>query len=167
MKDIQTQVAGSDAVISGATVNGVHKLKTQYGSSHFGSGGASGFVRCSSNCRTMGVNDNGFAAGPNQVVVIDSTKPARFYARGSDCIGEGRVWGEGGEYTPGTGWVPVPGVWQKGKAERVAWVDDEYILWGPEIVSRKDQPPRSPPGPVAPQGRWGADGHGGRGPKSF
>lgn len=122
METSQTPVAGSDTVISGAAANGTHKLKTQYGSSHFGSGGARGVVRCSSNCKTVGVNDNGFVAGPSQVAVIDSSKSARFYAYGSDMVGEGREWGEAAHFEPNTGWLPVEFIWRKHRDEKMAWV---------------------------------------------
>lgn len=82
-----------------------YALRHIYGASYFGSGGAYGRVRCDANCRTEGWRDNGFVSGPERVVVIDPTKPARFIASGGDCIGrEGREWSEAAEWRPGVGW---------------------------------------------------------------
>ena len=98
------------------------KLTRNYGASYFGSGGGYGSV-CLSNCRTTGKMDNGFCCGPAAVEVINPDLPARFYARGGDCIGDGRDWAEAGEYVPGTGWVAIPGYkLADNKAARQAWL---------------------------------------------
>lgn len=80
------------------------KLSHSYGHSYFGSGGASGSVRYC-NARSAGTGDNGFVCGTSAVAVIDPSLPARVFASGSDCIGEGRSWSEAWEYAPGTGWL--------------------------------------------------------------
>lgn len=97
-------------------------LSRIYGQSYFGSGGAYGAVFCSENCREVGTRDNGFVSGPDAVEVIDPSKPARFYARGGDDIGEdGRQWGESGVYIPDQGWVQSSAHMLSSKEERRAW----------------------------------------------
>ncbi|MEK7500220.1 MAG: hypothetical protein AAB649_06505, partial [Patescibacteria group bacterium] len=79
-----------------------YTLQHIYGSSYFGSGGASGAVITDDNCITVGTRDNGFCSGPKAVLVKDPSKPARFRATGSDGIGDGRTWGESATWNPKT-----------------------------------------------------------------
>lgn len=76
------------------------ELRHIYGSSYFGSGGASGRLYCSKNCRPAGSKDNGFVSGPEAVDVIDPAQAARACAYGSDSIGGGRSWHEAYEWIP-------------------------------------------------------------------
>ncbi len=72
-------------------------LKHIYGRSYFGSGGASGSVRCygfdgsEAPLDVAATGDNGFIRGPAAVRVKHGQV---VIARGSDCIGDGRSWGE-------------------------------------------------------------------------
>lgn len=98
------------------------KLSHIYGGSYFGSGGAYGAVNCCRNCRPVGRQDNGFVAGATKVEVIDPTRPARFYARGGDMIGDGRDWSESAEWDPKKGWTPSSGHRLPSKEERQLWL---------------------------------------------
>lgn len=79
---------------------GICPLRHIYGHSYFGSGSAYGRLDCCDNCEPAGSQDNGFVRGPAAVRVRDRNQPARFVARGGDCIGEGREWSESGEWSP-------------------------------------------------------------------
>ena len=105
------------------------KLAHSYGYSYFGSGGASGAVRCF-NARSAGTGDNGFVCGTSAVAVIDPSLPARVFASGEDCIGDdGRSWSEAWEYDPASaGWhradlIGSPSeLPEGGQGRRTAWL---------------------------------------------
>ncbi len=83
------------------------QLRKMYGSSYFGSGGAYGKVVLV-NAKVTSQKDNGFIRGPDEIEVVDPELPASVVAKGGDCIGEGRTWGETYDWTPGVGWRSRP-----------------------------------------------------------